>query len=1485
MKSLLRARILALGLGGFGLLPLTAARAEITLLAEDATGVTLAFEPGPLELEPSADPAGGMRPAFPDAGEMVGEPGAPWVPARRLLLALPRGATAAARVVEARVDEMPGVDLAPIPSPVPFERGGMDGVAVARAGRWERDAAAYAASSSLPWVEADAPALQRGVAVLPLRLLALRPRGSGGVDVVRRLVVRVDYRGGVTAPAGVGAGAPQATTSLGRKWDLLRERAYINWKSVAARALPVARPPRANAAGTSLPIDQSDNWLQVEIDQSAVYAVGAGDFSAAGVSAEGIDPASLRVFCAAPTPLPQALSEEPRIFVEIPRLLDDDGDARFEPGERVLFFASALRADDDGTGAIDRPHPYDRNNHYWITWGWDLPGAPLVAGAADAAPRGDEVRRDSVRRVVHREPESLTAFSWGTAWYWELQVGQGEATHSYDLDLPRAVAGGTTRVRVREVGVVTTSAVYNEHHVRVALNEPANVVAEAEWDGLTEKSIEGEPENGAQAGKNSVLVTVLRDRDTADFNDQLLLDWIEIDYAALADAGGDRDQWDFFVDRDSSDAPWVTTVGGLSAAVSWVWDVTDPLAPQLLAGEPAGDAVDLRFSAPEPRRYWAAAKAAAPLAVTRYTPVHLRDATRGADWIAVTDAEMAPEVERLAAHRRAAGLRTAVVDIADIYAEFSCGVQDPTALRDFLRAAYQGWQAPPPSYVVLFGDGTFDSKNNAGYAEHRHVLPTYQTPAPRYASNVDALDCWFATVDGDDDIQDMTLGRYAIRGRDSAREVVDKVLRYEKGDQDRGRWRMRTVLVADDERNPDYAYSGESIHTLDSERLADQALPSWLEVERLYLVDYVLEGLEKPTARTAIIDAFNRGALLVNYLGHGNQIQWAHEDVFRSTRDIPLLRNEGEWPLVLAGSCTVGRFDLDNEDCMAEDLTERYDRGAVAMVAATRPTYSNPNFRMIRALMQNLFVETDHLAGLDIGTAHLSARLTQGNGRNEKLNTLFGDPATPLAVPDYQVVIDSMPDSLGPLDLAQVSGHIEDNAGNLLATAAGSLDLVARDGGFDDVYTVPATGQRIPFARRGESLFAGSVEVKNGRFQVGFVVPRGFRGGARGQFAAYADLGSSLGDASGVRRDLHFRARQAGIDAVEALHPIDPAAGSYAERNWGWADVGVERREESLGAPDGNAATIDPGAWIGFDFDDNPEQDELIKDGAQDESGADLKIHATQDAAVAVFASTNAVNWQFLGVAGEAGEVDMGGVLRKARYVRLYPTAVDTLAVDSTPPAIHAFAAGREIGPSGVTLSRGNPVNFVLSDDQGIALLPGVERGISLRVETLSESGLVIGRDDFDLGASFRYDRGSYERGRVAYALDQPPGRYRLSLSASDNTGARATAAVDVSIGAGLSLGDLRAYPNPFAKRTWITWHGNADASARVKIYTVTGRLIQVLEGAPDPALEGYGFVEWDGRDADGDRVANGVYLFRVELFSSIAGEKVDGLGRIVVMR
>jgi hypothetical protein len=100
------------------------------------------------------------------------------------------------------------------------------------------------------------------------------------------------------------------------------------------------------------------------------------------------------------------------------------------------------------------------------------------------------------------------------------------------------------------------------------------------------------------------------------------------------------------------------------------------------------------------------------------------------------------QAERLAEFRRKNDdLSVAVVDIDQVYNEFSSGSSDPTAIRDFGRFL---WQKNPAKfkYLLLFADASFDYKNIIQYAsiDSKLQIPTYESreslnPVNSYASD------------------------------------------------------------------------------------------------------------------------------------------------------------------------------------------------------------------------------------------------------------------------------------------------------------------------------------------------------------------------------------------------------------------------------------------------------------------------------------------------------------------------------------------------------------------------------------------------------------------------------------------------------------------------------------------------------------------------------------------------------------------------------
>jgi hypothetical protein len=126
-------------------------------------------------------------------------------------------------------------------------------------------------------------------------------------------------------------------------------------------------------------------------------------------------------------------------------------------------------------------------------------------------------------------------------------------------------------------------------------------------------------------------------------------------------------------------------------------------------------------------------------------------------------------------------------------------------------------------------------------------------------------------------------------------------------------------------------------------------------------------------------------------------------------------------------------------------------------------------------------------------------------------------------------------------------------------------------------------------------------------------------------------------------------------------------------------------------------------------------------------------------------------------------------------------------------------------------------------------------------------------------------------------------GDYELKVEAIDPASLLSSSqeSFSFSIQSELQLSKVVNYPNPMKRDTKFTFLFANDKAGDVtiKIYTVAGRLIKSIIAA---AQVGYNEIPWDGADAYGDTLANGVYFYRI---SAGDGEEKDNvIERLVVM-
>ena len=116
----------------------------------------------------------------------------------------------------------------------------------------------------------------------------------------------------------------------------------------------------------------------------------------------------------------------------------------------------------------------------------------------------------------------------------------------------------------------------------------------------------------------------------------------------------------------------------------------------------------------------------------------------------------------LKTHRESQGFSVALIDVEDIYDEFSYGTKTPQAIKDFLTRASTSWQTPP-RFVLLVGDASFDPRNYLGLG-NQDFLPTKLLDTAYMET---ASDDWFVDFNGDG-LPDMAVGRLPVQTAEEA---------------------------------------------------------------------------------------------------------------------------------------------------------------------------------------------------------------------------------------------------------------------------------------------------------------------------------------------------------------------------------------------------------------------------------------------------------------------------------------------------------------------------------------------------------------------------------------------------------------------------------------------------------------------------------------------------------------------------------------------
>lgn len=741
------------------------------------------------------------------------------------------------------------------------------------------------------------------------------------------------------------------------------------------------RSPTPRSAHADLgPTVQEHPAYKLLVDQDGLYQVSYTDLQAAGAPVDELDPRNLRLH---------------NQGVEVALSVAGEGDGSFNPQDYLLFYGQKA-----GT-------KYTDTNVYWFTWESE-PGkrmsvqdAALTGGANVSEVFSATLRVEENKGYQSSRPSGPDS----DHWYWEMVYAAGSpVSKSYSFDLQH-IATAPISATVR--GLFKGYSASPNHHTQVYLN--GQLIDDTTWSSEAEYFFEVDvPQSDLVDGQNEI--TVKCPLDGGITKEIFFVNWFEIVYADTYVAEEDV-LW--FNQAEAGD--WEVQVGGFATEAIELYDISTPSAPVRILGDVSGsegDGYQIRFegSVETGRDYLAltSSRRLAPLEIIQDETSDLRSPSNGADYIFITHEDFYSDVLPLADFRAAQGLRTVVVDVQDVYDEFSGGLLDPNAIHDFLAHAYANWQFPAPTYVLLVGDGTYDYQDYKGTGE-KNYIPPYLANADPWTGET-AIDNYFVSVSGDDNLPDIYIGRLPVKTSSEAAALVTKILDYENTPP-QGGWNEKVLFVAD---NADSAGDFGNY----SNAVADHYLPEPYTAQKVY---YKVTHSTVSSTKAAIIGAINEGQLLVNYVGHANPYWWADEKLLDSFADFDSFTNSGMLPLLVQMTCLSGYFinpsppDQDVSS-IGEKIVRMANKGAIASWSSSGMGTAGGQDYLNRGLYRAVFEDGEARLGPAATQAKYYLYANTGGYRYLlDIYTLFGDPALGLNVVRADVEVSLEVEPGGPI--------------------------------------------------------------------------------------------------------------------------------------------------------------------------------------------------------------------------------------------------------------------------------------------------------------------------------------------------------------------------------------------------------------------------------------------------------------------------------------
>lgn len=921
--------------------------------------------------------------------------------------------------------------------------------------------------------------------------------------------------------------------------------------------LPSAEPVQVSQFTDSSPL-ASGVWYKIPISRSGLHRLDRTYIAAmTGLNVGSLDPRRLQIWAGGNAMLPMRNNADRPEFRQIPIIVNGEADGRFDNDDTVIFYAEGPQRvfyNSNTNRFVHETHLYSRFTYVFITVGAQN---GLRMSAAQTGQPSEQLT--TYTDFIFKEEETnkiATEMRSGSEW-----LGERVTAESFGNTLTLMDSVITEFVPNSNVLIDARFATRNRNSTQFETFFGSRSVGVIPFPGL---GFDYNSEEGSFGYAQSQLVTVTN----ATLANNRLTATSRYSGTSSGDALGYLDYARIYLQRNLTAVNgriWIYSPNnlGLNTFATYrlrgfstapiVVDVSDPQVPVQYAAVASGSNWDVVAPSSPGTRLAAATTFFAPAAATLVANQNLRAISSNPDYVIVIpdDPAYRPIAEDLASYRQQNdGLRPVVVSQGQLFNEYSAGVPDVVAIRDFVRHLYikaGSNRSLMPKYVLMFGNATHDYRGIYGTdISEKNLVFTYQSRESFHRLDSFGSDDFFGLLDQNEgewgqntvtELVDIGIGRLPFNTVAEANVLLGKLKTYEDPSTF-GDWRTLFTFAADDDF-PE-PFRNRDLHILNADSTAEfiDRDVSGVRLRKIYEINYPVETTSgarfRPLANRDFINSFNDGSLVVNYSGHGAEQTLSDSRLFQSS-DISRLTNRDRLSIFVTATCSFGRFDDHLDQSGAEKTLLWPDGGLIAAFTTTRVVYTseNPNtvnFGLNRRL-SGFMAERDQ-DGLPqrLGDIMLRTKNVTQNNLGGSFNTrkfiLLGDPAMRIGLPRQraeisriqgQAVAGSQQVTLRALDTVTIEGSVLNNDGSVNTSYNGEVNVKVYDGvrvvqlpQREWMQTLPCYTRSCSFREQNDLLFNGRVSVRNGMYAANFVVPKDISYTQnRGRLLVYGQAGNS----------------------------------------------------------------------------------------------------------------------------------------------------------------------------------------------------------------------------------------------------------------------------------------------------------------------------------------------------------------------------------------